>query len=134
MNSPAEQVRQRRMVVPVADQAAQQVGPAQKRTVGRRRAAEHDVVAAAGAGVPAVEHELLGAQPAEPRLLVQAVEVIATSSSQLRAGCTLTSITPGSGVTLMTLSRGSCGRRVALDDAPAVRAWRPCPRRGDQLQ
>ena len=50
------------MVLPVGDQAAQQVGPAQERAVGRRRAAEHDVVAAAGAGVPAVEHELLGAE------------------------------------------------------------------------
>ena len=57
-----EQVRQRRMVVPVGDQAAEQVGPAQDRAVGRRRPAEHDVVAAAGAGVPAVDHELLGAQ------------------------------------------------------------------------
>ena len=55
-----EQVRQRRVVVPVGDQAAQQIGPAQERAVGRRRAAEHEVVAAAGAGVAAVEHELLG--------------------------------------------------------------------------
>ena len=59
------------MVVPVAEQAAQQVGPAQERAVGRRRAAEDDVVAAAGAGVPAVEHELLGAQPRLPGLLVE---------------------------------------------------------------
>ena len=31
-----EQIRQRRMVVPVGDQAAQQIGPAQERAVGRR--------------------------------------------------------------------------------------------------
>ena len=40
----------------------EQVGAAQERAVGRRLAAEHDVVAAAGAGVAAVEHELLGAE------------------------------------------------------------------------
>ena len=57
-----EQVAQRRMVVPVADHAGEQVGPAQERRVARRRAAEDEVVAAAGAGVAAVEHELLGRQ------------------------------------------------------------------------
>ena len=61
---PAEQIGQRRMVVPVRQQAAQQVRPAQERRIGRRGAAEHEVVAAAGAGVAAVEHELLGSQPA----------------------------------------------------------------------
>ena len=66
-----EQVRQRRVVVPVAEQAAQQIGPPQERAVGRRRTAEDDVIAAAGAGVAAVEHELLGAEPRLPRLLVE---------------------------------------------------------------
>ncbi len=37
-------------------------GRAQERRVGRRRAAEHEVIAAAGAGVAAVDHELLGDQ------------------------------------------------------------------------
>ena len=50
------------MVLPVGDDAGEQVGPAQERAVGRRDAAEHDVVAAAGADVAAVEHELLGAE------------------------------------------------------------------------
>ena len=44
-----EQIRQRRMVVPVGEQAAQQVRPAQDRAVGRGRSAEDDVIAAAGA-------------------------------------------------------------------------------------
>ncbi len=66
-----EQVRQRRMVLPVGDQALQQVGAAQQRAVGRRGPAEGHVVATAGAGVAAVEHELLGAEPRLPRLLVQ---------------------------------------------------------------
>ena len=67
-----EQVAQRRMVVPVADHAGEQVGPAQERRVGGRRAAEDEVVAAAGAGVAAVEHELLGRQA---RLARRAVEM-----------------------------------------------------------
>ncbi len=67
-----EQVRERRMVVPVGDHAREQIGPAQERRIGDRRAAEHEVVAAAGAGVATVEHELLGRQP---RLVGRLVEV-----------------------------------------------------------
>jgi hypothetical protein len=59
------------VVLPVADQAHQQVGPAQAGRVGRRRGAERDVVAAAGAGVAAVEHELLGAQARQAGFLVE---------------------------------------------------------------
>ena len=66
-----EQVGQRRMVLPVGDQAAQQIGAAEKRAVGRRRSANDDVVAAAGTGVPAVEHELLGAESGFVRVLVE---------------------------------------------------------------
>ncbi len=110
-----EQVRQRRMVVPVAEQAAQQVGPAQDGAVRRRRAAEDDVVAAAGAGVAAVEHEFFRAEPRLPGLLVEVV-VFSTSSSQLWAGWMLTSRTPGSGVSLKWLSRWIVRRRVALDE------------------
>ena len=68
---PREQVRQRRMVDPVGDEAAQQAGPAQERRVGRRRPPQHDVVAAPGAAVPAVEHELLGPQPGRARRVVE---------------------------------------------------------------
>ena len=57
-----EQIRQRRMVVPVREQAAQEIRPPQERRILRRRAAEHEVVAAAGADVTAVNHEFLGAQ------------------------------------------------------------------------
>ena len=59
------------MALPVEHQAAQQIGPAQERRVGRRRAAEHDVIAAAGADVAAVDHELVGAEPRLPRLFVE---------------------------------------------------------------
>ena len=64
------------MVQPVADQAAQQIGAAQHRRVGGRRAADHDVIAAASAGVAAVEHELLGAEPRETRDLVERGHVV----------------------------------------------------------
>ena len=51
------------MVLPVGDDAAEQVGPAQKRAVGWCRAAEGQVVAAAGAGVRPVEMERLSTKP-----------------------------------------------------------------------
>ena len=49
---------------------AEQIGAPQEGAVGRRHAAEHDVVAAAGADVAAVEHELLGAEADGARLVV----------------------------------------------------------------
>ena len=104
-----EQVRQRRMVAASSAAGSQQIRPAQERAVGRRRAAEHDVVAAAGAGVAAVDHELLGAEPrlaARPR---RGLGVVAPARARSRAGWMLTSITPGSGVTLSALRRGSRG-------------------------
>ena len=66
-----EKVGQRRVVLPIGDEALQQVGAAQQRAVGRGGASERHVVAAAGAGVAAVEHELLGGEPREARLLVE---------------------------------------------------------------
>src|SRR5882672_4171477 len=59
------------MVVPVGDQAREQLGPAQERRIRGRGAAEREVVAAAGARVLAVEHELLGAQAALARLGIE---------------------------------------------------------------
>ena len=66
-----EEVGQRRVALPVGDQADQQVGPSQQRSVDRLPAAEGQVVAAAGAGVQAVEVELLGRQLGQPRFVVQ---------------------------------------------------------------
>ena len=67
-----EQVGQRRMVLPVGQQAPQQVGAAKNGTVGRRRPADGDVVAAPGSGVGSVQPELLSAQPGRPGVLVEA--------------------------------------------------------------
>ena len=73
---PREEIRERRMVLPVGDEAAQEIGPAQQRALRRRRPAERHVVAAARAGVAPVEHELLGAEPREARLLVERLDML----------------------------------------------------------
>ena len=62
-----EEVGDRRVALPVQDEAAQQVGAAQERAVEGGGAADDDVVAAAGAGVLAVDHELVGAEAALAR-------------------------------------------------------------------
>ena len=66
-----EQIRQRGMIEPVADKALEQIGPAEERAVGRRGSAHHQMIAAAGAGVPPVQHEFLRAQPALSRFGVE---------------------------------------------------------------
>ena len=66
-----KQIRQRGMILPIGNQAAQQIGTPQQRAVRRRCPAERDVVAAAGAGVTAVEHELFRAQARQPRGFVE---------------------------------------------------------------
>ena len=66
----AEQVGERWMVLPIGDDAPQQIGAPQEGAVGRRDAAEHDVIAAAGADVPAVQHELLCAEADVASLVV----------------------------------------------------------------
>ena len=68
---PGEEVRERRVIVPVGDQTAEQIGTPEKRAVCRRRAAQHEVIAPAGARVPAVEHELLGGEACVPCVLVE---------------------------------------------------------------
>ena len=54
-----EQIRERRMVLPVSDQAAQQIGAPQQRAVGGRRTANGDVVAPASAGMAALTVSML---------------------------------------------------------------------------
>ena len=60
---PAEQEAERRVIMPEPQHGFQQIRPAQKRTVAGRRPAHHHMVAAAGADMPAIQHELLGHQP-----------------------------------------------------------------------
>ena len=54
-------------LLPVGDQAASRSGRRRKGLSAGVGAAQHDVVAAAGAGVAAVEHELLGRRAALAR-------------------------------------------------------------------
>ncbi len=65
-----KQIGQRRVALPVQDQRFEQVGAAQERAVIGRRAANNDVVTAAGARVLAVDHEFIGAQSRQPRLFI----------------------------------------------------------------
>ncbi len=57
-----EQIGECRVTLPLQHEALQQVRPAEERAVARRQAADHDMVAAAGPGVAAVDHELVGAE------------------------------------------------------------------------
>ena len=99
------------MVVPESEQRLQQIGPAQERAVGGFRRAHNHVVAAAGADVAAVEHEFFRRQPDLARLLVQFLAALNDLRPSFDAGCTLTSITPGSGVTEKCSRPGSRGGR-----------------------
>ena len=55
------------MVVPVGDETGKEIGAPKKRAVGHRPPAENKMIAAAGAGVPAIELELLRPEPTDAR-------------------------------------------------------------------
>ena len=65
-----EEIAQARMPEPMDDEALEQVRPPEERAVERRRAADDDMIAPAGSGMLAVDHELVGAEARKPRLLV----------------------------------------------------------------
>ena len=65
-----EEIAEARMPQPIDDEALSRSGRRRNGLSSGVAAADHDVVAAAGAGVPAVDHELVGAEPRQPRLLV----------------------------------------------------------------
>ena len=67
-----EQIRQRRMPLPVQHEALQQIRTAQERQIRRRGAADHHMIAAAGTGVPAVDEIFVGAEPNLGGVFVQA--------------------------------------------------------------
>ena len=69
MNRP-EQIAERGVALPVQDQAAQQVRTAQERAVIWRGTAHHHVIAAAGAGMAAIQHEFVGPEPALAGLFI----------------------------------------------------------------
>src|SRR5216684_7602607 len=49
-----KEIRQRRMIEPVREHAAQKIGPAQERTVRRSCRADGEMIAPAGSGVAAI--------------------------------------------------------------------------------
>ncbi len=59
------------MILPIGDDAFEHIGAAQEGTVRRGLRPHHDVIAAAGAGVAAVELEFLGGKAAGMRLFIQ---------------------------------------------------------------
>src|SRR5689334_20958399 len=67
-----EEIGQRRMALPIQYETLQKIRTAQERRVLRRGAADHDMVAAAGAGVAAVDQKAVGAEPDLCGILVQA--------------------------------------------------------------
>ena len=102
---------------------------------GRRRkgavvgsgAADDDVVAAAGAGVLPIEHEFLGAEAGLAGQIVERGGVLDQFVPEA-AGWMLTSITPGSGVTLKTADARIGWRSIAFDQRPASRDAPRCLR------
>src|SRR5262249_13849784 len=66
-----EEVRERRVVLPVAQQAGEEFGTTEERALERVRAADDDLVAAAGADGAAVDEELLGREPRGACLVVE---------------------------------------------------------------
>ena len=60
------------MTLPVKHEAFEQIRPAQDGRIDRRRAADNNVIAPAGAGVAPVRHVFVGAQPRLARVLIQA--------------------------------------------------------------
>ena len=58
------------MPQPMDDEALEKVGTPEERAVERRRAADDHMIAPARSGMLAVDHELVGAEPRQPRFLV----------------------------------------------------------------
>ncbi len=108
-------VGQRGVVLPVGDQRGEQIGPAQEGAVLGRGAAEGDVVAAAGAGVAAVEHELLGAQARQARFVVEPFGGL-DQFVPVRRGMDVDLDDAGIRRDGKALQARILGRRVALDD------------------
>ncbi len=124
---PREQIRQRGMVLPIGDDRREQIRPPQERALGGRHAAEHDVVAAAGAGVLAVEHELLGREARGIGVVIERRRVfddLAPARGRLHVDFDHARIR-------RHLEHSAGADRTAGHSprcARAWRCWRPCPR------
>jgi hypothetical protein len=65
-----KQIRQRRMIVPESNEAAQQIRTTQKRTVARRRSSQHQMISTTGARVTPVHLEFFSAQSAQASFFI----------------------------------------------------------------
>src|SRR5205085_8739542 len=66
-----KEIGQRRVPLKIENQALQKVRTAQERAVGCSLSAQHNMVAPAGSGVAAVDHELVRAEAAQASFLVE---------------------------------------------------------------
>lgn len=130
---PREQVGQRRMIVPIRDQAREQIGTAQERAVGGRRAAEHEVIAAARADMPAVDHELLARQPRSIRGVVQEFGVL-NELVEIVRGMDVYFDHTGIGCHLQHLQPRVARRRVAFEHELRVERFGGQLDRGQQVE
>ena len=129
----AEQIAQAGVVVPIGEQAGQQVGAAQKRRIGRCGPAEHEVVAAAGAGVAAVGHEFFGAQVRLVRRFVEELGVLDQLAPVVRrVDVDLDHARVGGD--LQQLEAGIARRRVAFEHHPQAQLGGRGFHCGQQLQ
>ncbi len=99
---PGEQVGERRMVLPITNQASQQIGAAQECAVRRGGAADHNVIASSGARVLPIHHEFLSSQASLSRQCVDGLGRPHQFFPRRRGQRMFTSMTPGSGVTFST--------------------------------
>src|SRR5262245_27805939 len=102
------------MVVPIADEATEQIGTAEQRAVTGRLPAEDDVVTAAGARVPAIQHELFGAETRLMSLVVDDAGV-GREAIPVRGWVDIDLDDAGIRRDLETVQAMVAGRRVALE-------------------
>ena len=112
---PREQVRQRWVVVPVRDQAGEQIRPTQERAISRRGPAQYEVVTAASARMAAVEHEFLGAQVGLVGRFVQVFRMV-HQLAPVGCGVDVDLDDAGVGCHLQQLQARVTRRRIAFDD------------------
>ncbi len=80
-----EEVRKRQQVIlPIANEALEEIGAAQERAVRNGRTTKHNVVAAAGADVPSIEQEFFRGEIAVTRFLIEGLGVEEPSRASYR--------------------------------------------------
>ena len=128
-----EEVGEGRVILPVTDQAAQQIGTTQDRAVDRRRATQDDVVSATSADMTAIEQEFFGAEIAMARFLVKHFG-IPDEFRPVGRRLKIDFDDAGVGSDLEILDAEVVGRRVALDAHGEAKLLGGIFHRGDQVE